>query len=453
MKVRNLNLKKILRKISIIYITFVMLVVNLFLASKVFAFSVNEVQSPEVYSKGLCEKVLNFNGRPITTTYVVYNCNGTEYPAYCLNVNLPGVGEKGTYTVTNTGCITEVGLWRVLINGYPYKSIEELGVANKEEAYTATKQAVYCYLYNRGTENYSGNGEAGERTLNALNMILSNANSSKETKTSNIVEIKSESSSWTQDSKNKEYVSKTYSIKAVASIKDYTIELEGNLPEGTIVTNTENQAKSTFSSNEKFKILIPIKSLQNKGEFKINVKTEMKTKPVLYGKSTIETNQDYALTAYMYEESFGNLVDNYNKNETTIKILKQEKDTKKVLANAEFSLLDENKKEVYTGLVTDKTGKITISELMPGKYYIKETKAPSGYISYGELIEVNVKLNEIANVTINNIKDQKQEEKNPVKDLEVEQEIEEKVEIEQEVVKEVQVQTVTQVKKLPKTGM
>lgn len=446
-------MKKILRKISIIYITFVIVVINLFLASKTFAFSVNEIQSPEVYSKGTCEKVLSFNERPITTTYVVYNCNGVEYPAYCLNVNLPGVGEKGTYIVTNTGCITEVGLWRVLINGYPYKTIEELGVANKEEAYTATKQAVYCYLYNRGTENYSAIGEAGERTLNALNTILSNASSSQETKTSNIVEIKSESTSWIQDSKNKNYISKTYSIEAVASIKDYTINLEGSLPEGTILANMENEPQITFSNNEKFKILIPIESLQNKGEFNINVKTEMKTKSVLYGKSTIETNQDYALTAYMYEESFGNLVDNYNKNGTAITILKQEKDTKKVLKNAEFSILDENKKEMYTGLVTDETGKITVSELMPGKYYIQEVKAPSGYVAYGELIEVNVKLNEIAKVTINNIKQEKQEDKNTVKELEVEQEIEEKIEVEQEIAKEIQVQTVTQVKKLPKTGM
>ena len=359
----------------------------------------------------------------------------------------------GTYKVINTGCISEVGLWRVLINGYPYKTLEELGVANKEEAYIATKQAVYCHLYNRGTENYSASSEEGIRTLNALNMILNNARSSQETKTSNIVEIMPESSTWTQDNKNKQYVSKIYSIKAIANIKDYTIELEGTLPEGTIITNIDNQIKNTFSSSEKFKILIPIQSLQNKGDFKINVKTEMKTKPALYGKTTIEGTQDYALTAYMYEESFGNLVDNYNKNETTINILKKEKDTKKVLPNAEFSILDENKEEVYTGLVTDKNGKISISQVMPGKYYIKETKAPSGYVKYKELIEVNVKLNEIANITINNIKEQKQEEKNTIKDLEVEQEIEEKVEVEQEVVKEVQVQTVTQVKKLPKTGM
>lgn len=446
-------MKKLIRKLAIIYIIFVIVAINLFLASKTFAFSVSDIQAPEVYSKGVCEKLLSFNSRPITTTYVVYNCNGVEYPAYCLNVNLPGVGESGTYTVTNTGCVTEVGLWRVLINGYPYKTVEELGVVNKEEAYTATKQAVYCYLYNRGTENYSAIGEAGERTLNALNLILSNASSSQETKTSNIVEVKSESTSWIQDSKNKEYVSKTYYIESVTSIKDYTINLGGNLPEGTIITNIENKIQDTFSSNEKFKILIPIQSLQNKGEFNINVQTEMKTKPVLYGKSTIETNQDYALTAYMYEESFGNLVDNYNKNGTAITILKQEKDTKKVLKNAEFSILDENKKEMYTGLVTDETGKITVSELMPGKYYIQEVKAPSGYLKYSELIEVNVKLNEIANVIINNIKEEEQEEENLVKEIEVEQEIEEKIEVEQEREKEVQLQTVTQIKKLPKTGM
>ena len=53
----------------------------------------------------------------------------------------------------------------------PYKTVEELGVANQKEAYLATKQAVYCYLDNRNVEEYSGIGEAGTRTLNALSIV------------------------------------------------------------------------------------------------------------------------------------------------------------------------------------------------------------------------------------------------------------------------------------------
>ena len=64
--------------------------------------------------------------------------------------------------------IQDVGLWRRIVNGYPYKSIQELGVANKEEAFTATKQAVYCYLHENTPEDYEPIGEAGQRTLNAL---------------------------------------------------------------------------------------------------------------------------------------------------------------------------------------------------------------------------------------------------------------------------------------------
>jgi len=48
MKERNLNLKKKLRKISIIYLLFVLVIINLFLATETFAFNVNEIQSPEV---------------------------------------------------------------------------------------------------------------------------------------------------------------------------------------------------------------------------------------------------------------------------------------------------------------------------------------------------------------------------------------------------------------------
>ncbi len=64
--------------------------------------------------------------------------------------------------------IKDVGLWRRIINGYPYKTIKELGVENKEEAFTATKQAIYCYIHGNNPEDYGAIGSAGQRTLNAM---------------------------------------------------------------------------------------------------------------------------------------------------------------------------------------------------------------------------------------------------------------------------------------------
>lgn len=56
--------------------------------------------------------------------------------------------------------ITDVKLWRLVVNGYPYKTIGELGCANKEEAFTATKHAIYSYIHGNNPNDYTAIGEA-----------------------------------------------------------------------------------------------------------------------------------------------------------------------------------------------------------------------------------------------------------------------------------------------------
>ena len=90
-----------------------------------------------------------------------------------------GVTDGFSYSVSVNEAITDVNLWRIIINGYPYKSIQELGCNNKQEAFTATKQAIYCYIHGNNPNDYQAIGEAGQRTLNALNKILQDAKNSK----------------------------------------------------------------------------------------------------------------------------------------------------------------------------------------------------------------------------------------------------------------------------------
>ena len=63
--------------------------------------------------------------------------------------------------------------------------------------------------------------------------------------------------------------------------------------------------------------------------------------------------------------------------------------TKHALAGAEFGLYDAKDKLLMTGK-TDKDGLLVFSKLSPGKYSIKELKAPVGYIASGKLISVEV---------------------------------------------------------------
>lgn len=139
-------------------------------------------QQAQVYTKGEFERIISFNGVPVKTTHAVYSENGKEYPAYCLNVHLDGVGDKiQSYITSNQGKITDIGLWRVIVNGYPYRSTVELGTSSEAEAYIATKQAIYCYLYNRTADGYAGLNPAGDRAVYALRKILNDANASTET--------------------------------------------------------------------------------------------------------------------------------------------------------------------------------------------------------------------------------------------------------------------------------
>ena len=367
------------------------------------------INSAYIYSIGDCGSLLTYKGAPVKVSYVEYTENGVHYPAYCMDKTKPGA-ETEPYTVSIDEAINDVGLWRRIINGYPYKTIQELGVASKEEAFTATKQAIYCYIHKNNINDYGPIGEAGTRTLNAMKKIIQDAENSTETKISNTITINKDTSKWEQDKIEKDYVSKTYSVTALASIQNYKITLTKENAEnlgGIKLTDLNNNEKQEFSPNEKFKILIPIKNLTEEGTINIEVEAKVNTKPVLYGKAPNSSYQEYALTEATYEDGSGNTKDEYNKNETKIIILKKDEEDGKTLQGVEFQLLNENKEPIYVDLKTNEEGKIVINNLVPGTYYIKETKTIDGYEIYDELIEVKVQMNQELTVTINNKKQEK----------------------------------------------
>lgn len=172
-----------------------------------------------------------------------------------------------------------------------------------------------------------------------------------------------------------------------------------------------NVEKTTFKSIEKFKIMLPIKQLEEAGEIIINAKSNVKTYPILYGKSTVENKQNYVLTVGEFETSTTTLKERYMENTTKIKVIKKDGDTKNSLSGSKFKLLDENEKIIYTELITDEKGIIEIKNLVPGKYHLKEVQAPSGYLPYKKEIDISLKLNETVEITVENFKEPEDEEK------------------------------------------
>ncbi|OUB25163.1 collagen-binding protein [Bacillus thuringiensis serovar pirenaica] len=78
-------------------------------------------------------------------------------------------------------------------------------------------------------------------------------------------------------------------------------------------------------------------------------------------------------------------------------------DRTKVLSDAEFEVYKDGKK--VDTLRTDKTGKVISQKLEPGKYTLKETKAPQGYKLLKEEIEVVVEADKVVEVQVKNAKE------------------------------------------------
>lgn len=374
------------------------MVISLF--CECFAF---DIGSKELVSLGECERLLTYKGRPIKTTYIVYNKDGVNYPAYCLDVSLPGA-EGGSYNVTGNSKLQNVDVWRAIINGYPYKTLEELGAANEQEAFTATKQAVYTLLEGRDTSLYGAvDSDSGRRTYQIYLNIVNNARNSTETIVNNLTtSISTSIEEWGIDTLNGNYLSKTYNVNTNFSKGNYKVELSGVVPQNTIITDINNNIKNTFSIGEQFKILLPIESLLQSENFQIKVISSLETKPVVYGATTIVGKQNYALTGYMYEDSVCTYTEGYRENITKLIIVKKEYGTEKKLEGVRFNLLNSKKEIVKENLVTNENGEIILEKMIPGLYYLNETQTLENYNLYTDLIEIDLDLNEEFKVTVDN---------------------------------------------------
>lgn len=360
------------------------------------------IDTAYIYANKKTNGLLMWKGLRIHTHLAVYKKDGKEYPAYCMDRELPGVEIGRTQTVDVKQLVNNVMVWRAIINGYPYKSISELGCNTEEEAYLATKQAVYCMLTNRDVNEYSAIGESGERTLNALKTIVNNARNSNQTKVSSELTIKEQEKLWRVDNLDNKYISKTFSVTANTSMSKYTVNVKNLKIEGYKLVDQNNKEKTEFTNSEKFKILIPIQEVKQDGNFSIEVSAQVATKPVFYGESRDSGLQSYALTGYTYEEGTGSKKIYYTKNETKIIITKTDDKTGKKLEGVEFELLDKDQNKIYTEITTNKDGMAIIDNLLPGIYYVKETKTLEGYQLYSKLIKVELELNEETTVNVIN---------------------------------------------------
>ena len=108
-----------------------------------------------IYNGGEQLAYLAVNGRVQKLNYVYFKYLDSEgvtkqIPAYCVNPTTDGVpqavgtGQSIKYLAQNQA--TDPKIVGIVGNGYPHRSLEELGLDNVQQAYYATKVALWCYL-------------------------------------------------------------------------------------------------------------------------------------------------------------------------------------------------------------------------------------------------------------------------------------------------------------------
>lgn len=396
-----INIKKYIRNLLIINL----LIVTVFsLFSNSFAI---EKGTKKVKFIEDCGIYLKYQGADKLAHYAVFENSGKSYPAYCLNPEYDGVGTGDIveYEVNVNKKINNEKIWKVIINGYPYKSLKELGTENEKEAYTATQFAIYTVLHNRNPEDYSvvDDSAGAQRTYQAYLKIVNSAKESTEDINENPeVKLICETENWNVDNENN--LNKIYSIASSVNDGEYKINLSGIDIEDLKIVDIEGKERTEFKLNEKFKILLPLENLKNDLKFEINVNANLKTKPVLFGETTIPETQNYGLTGYMYEQDKTIKIEEIIKNSAKIEITKLDKATGKRLEGVEFNLLNATQDTVIQKLVTDKNGQIILNKLEPGAYYLQEVKTLEGYNLNSNLIEINLEYDEEFKITIENSK-------------------------------------------------
>ena len=334
----------------------------------------------------------------IITTYVYYEEGGKQYPAYCLQSNLPGVGQSSEYNVSVDDIINDVRLWRVAINGYPYQSPQSMGLENQYDAFVATKQAIYRVLDGRDPNTfYNGADSRGQAIKNAIINLVNIGRNGTQTPVNTDVTT-NKIGEFIEDG---DYYSQEYSISSPVETSEYTITATNGLPNGSQITNMSNNVQNTFSGSEHFKVRIPKTSLSSDINVTIALQAKCKTYPVFYGKTTVPGTQDYLLTFDPFGDVAGRADLNIKTNTGKIKIVKNDEDTNQPIAGVTFQLSTKDG-TVIANATTNEKGEITFPNLYQNNYQLKEISTNDNYILNEMIFDVNVEYNKTTTKTITN---------------------------------------------------
>ncbi|MEN1936812.1 thioester domain-containing protein [Paenibacillus sp. 102] len=180
--------------------------------------------------------------------------------AYCLDVFLKSPSGQDLPEIGKV----DIGVYRVLLNGYPQKSPQELGVSDWREAHYATQLAVWNALGQVSIDDLDFRNKNVEKLTKD---IVAKAASSEEVQEITMSVTPSEK----QEAVLKDEFFETglYTVQTNAKSGTYKVQATG-APQGAKFVNEKGETKTEFNVGEKFRVLIPKEAPSGEFSFKVS---------------------------------------------------------------------------------------------------------------------------------------------------------------------------------------
>ena len=343
----------------------------------------------------------SLGGNYIITHLAGYYENGNFYPAYCLNVDKPGVEETEGYDVTLTEILSDQEtynrVWRTVVAGYPYNSPESLGVSDWRYAYQATKMAVYCALGQSDVNSFYATDSTGQQIVDLIHRLVNEGQNGTSTYRTPVANIDKSGNMVLEG----DYYIQNYTVSSNVDINGYNVAI-ANFPEGTLLTNTAGGGQNSFGTGETFQVRIPKNTVETQdinGVIRVDVNS--KSYAVFYATSYNPSLQDYAITGdpISLTSATSNLT--LKANTASIKIHKVDSETNEAIEDTVYELTKEDGTVIGRG-TTDSEGNLTFYELYQGNYVLKEVKSNDDYIISQESIDIRATYNKVTEVKLEN---------------------------------------------------
>ena len=393
-----------------------------------------------IYNGEVEMSYLSINGRIRSQIYTYYNYdNGSgstrEIPAYCVNPNtlgVPqtvGVGESIEYLADEKASDPKVV--GIVANGYPTRSLAELGLENKYQGYYATKMALWCYLLsNWDINNLKVNPnltgvelQRAQKILAAAKDIYARGTAWNEMLSPEVTCTPDRDTAYEVTIDGKQYKQQVFTFWSKTWVCDYSVNVAfsvpDDVPDGTRIVDMNNQDITTITTEGtgdgyagKFKILYPLESVQGKtGSVQLSFNTNVYKYAVFFAicqeKDEYGELQNYVVdtdpTTTTQLSAYSNYSDGTTiEYETGLRIIKYETGTEIPISGALFEVIGPDGDSVGT-FVTNGDGRIEIPLKKSGNYTVVEREAPQHYmISEEPAQNVTVVYDEVAEVTFFN---------------------------------------------------